>query len=245
MKEDLDQYELAYDEDVPFNYDMNIWFSCYIKRLKQLMKGSTCLELGVGHGHTTNIFSQHIPSYKVIEGSPKIIERFKSKHPDTTVDIIEGYFEDFNTTEKFDVILMGYVLEHVDNPKQILDKYKKMLIPNGSIFAVVPNGSSLNRRFGLKAGYLKSLDEMSEFDYKCGHKRTFTYESLMSLIEQCNLYIERCEGIFFKVMSSQQMIDAKIPENVMDAMCEVAMDYPELAGSILVELKYKVVTYEC
>jgi hypothetical protein len=38
-------------------------------------------------------------------------------------------------------------------------------------------------------------------------------------------------------MSTQQMINLKIPESIINAMCEVAVDYPELAACILVELK--------
>ena len=105
------------------------------------------------------------------------------------------------------------------------------------MYVVVPNGSALNRRFGLKAGYIKSLDEMSEFDYKCGHKRTFTYESLLSLVKECDLKVEKCEGVFIKPMTTPQMIAANIPENIIQAMCEVAVDFPELSSSILLELK--------
>lgn len=236
-KEDLDKHIDGYNPSQLYSYDMEIWFAWYVKRLKELLKGENCLELGIGHGYTTNTFSKFFNSYKVLEGGPKIIERFYELHPDTKIDVELVYFEDFETTDKFDAILMGYVLEHVDDPKLILNKYKHFLKENGSMYVVVPNGSALNRRFGLKAGYIKSLDEMSEFDYQCGHKRTFTYESLLSLVKECGLKVEKCEGIFIKPMTTPQMIAANIPENIIQAMCEVAVDFPELSSSILLELK--------
>lgn len=238
-KEDLDAHIDGYDPSQLYSYDMNIWFAWYVKRLNELLKGEKCLELGIGHGYTTSTFSKFFNSYKVLEGGPKIIERFYELNPDSKVDVELVYFEDYTSDEKFDAILMGYVLEHVDDPKFILNKYKHFLNKNGSMFVVVPNGSALNRRFGLKAGYIKSLDEMSEFDYKCGHKRTFTYESLLSLVKECDLKVEKCEGIFIKPMTTPQMIAANIPENIIQAMCEVAVDFPELSSSILLELKYK------
>ena len=236
-KEDLDKHIDGYHPSQLYSFDMEIWFDWYVKRLKELLKGDNCLELGIGHGYTTNTFSKFFKSYKVIEGGPKIIERYFENNPDSKVDVMLGYFEEFETSEKFDSILMGYVLEHVDDPELILNKYKKNLTPTGSIFVVVPNGSALNRRFGLKAGYIKSLDEMSEFDFHCGHKRTFTYESLLQLVTDCKLKIERCEGIFIKSMTTEQMINAKIPKNIIQAMCEVAKDFPELSSCILLELK--------
>jgi len=238
-KEDLDQHIDAYDQSQLYSYDMNIWFAWYVKRLNELLKGENCLELGIGHGYTTNTFSNFFNSYKVLEGGPKIIERFYELNPGSKVDVELVYFEDYTSDEKFDAILMGYVLEHVDDPKLILNKYKHFLNKNGSMYVVVPNGSALNRRFGLKAGYIKSLDEMSEFDYKCGHKRTFTYESLLNLVKECDLKIEKCEGIFIKPMTTPQMIAANIPDKIIQAMCEVAVDFPELSSSILLELKYK------
>ena len=237
IKENLDQHIDGYDNNQIFSFDMKIWMNWYVKRLKQLLSGSNCLELGIGHGYTTNEFSNFFSEYIVIEGSRKMTERYFNLFPDSKVNIKLGYFEDFNPNDKFDVILMGYVLEHVDDPEYILNKYKNYLNPHGSIYVVVPNGSALNRRFGLKADFIKSLDEISEFDYKCGHKRTFTYESLIQLVKKCDLKIAKQEGIFMKCMTTQQMIDLKIPDPIINAMCEVAVDYPELAASILLELK--------
>ncbi len=238
-KEDLDKHIDGYDPNQLYSYDMEIWFAWYVKRLKEILAGENCLELGIGHGYTTNTFSQFFKTYKVIEGGPKIIERYYELNPESKVDVQLAYFEDYETDEKFDAILMGYILEHVDDPAEILNKYKHYLRKGGSIYVVVPNGSALNRRFGLRAGYIASLDEMSEFDYKCGHKRTFTYESLLALVEECNLKVEKCEGIFIKPMTTQQMIAAKIPDNIIQAMCEVAVDFPEISSSILLELKYE------
>jgi len=38
-------------------------------------------------------------------------------------------------------------------------------------------------------------------------------------------------------MTTQQMVDLKLPGSIINAMCEVAVDYPELAACILLELK--------
>jgi len=235
-KENLDRHFEGYDNNHIFSYYMKIWMDWYVKRLIQILKGNNCLELGIGHGYTTNTFSSYFKEYEVIEGSQQMIERFFQLFHASKVKIELNYFEDFKSSKKFDIILMGYILEHVNDPKQILLKFKKYLTEKGSIYVVVPNGSALNRRFGLKAGYIKSLDEVSEFDYKCGHKRTFTYESLIELVKECDLKIIKQEGIFLKCMYTQQMIDLKIPESIINAMCEVAIDYPELAACTLLEV---------
>src|SRR6267378_5546257 len=70
------------------------------------------LELGLGHGFTTNIFSSHFDRHVVLEGSPAVIQNFKEKFPECRAKIVETHFEEFDTEEKFDVIVMGFVLEH-------------------------------------------------------------------------------------------------------------------------------------
>ena len=71
-----------------------------------------------------------------------MIRRFQRNYPETQVDLVEGYFETFSSDEKFDVINMGFVLEHVDDPIGLLNRVKNWLAPGGRLFLGVPNGNS-------------------------------------------------------------------------------------------------------
>ena len=45
------------------------------------------------------------------------------------------------------MIVMGFILEHVDSPVQeIISRYKSYLSPGGKMFLAVPNAEVLNRR---------------------------------------------------------------------------------------------------
>ena len=106
------------------------------------------LELGLGHGITTNIFSKHFSRHVVLDGSLAVINNFKKMYPDCGARIIETFFEDFVSEEKFDLIVMGYILEHVDDPSIILTHFKKFLTPDGKVFVAVPNAKVLNQTIG-------------------------------------------------------------------------------------------------
>ncbi len=56
---------------------------------------------------------------------------FNIKFMDATSDDYLG--------EKFDIVLMGDVLEHVDNPKKLLEFAKRHLNPEGKLIATTPN----------------------------------------------------------------------------------------------------------
>jgi 2-polyprenyl-3-methyl-5-hydroxy-6-metoxy-1,4-benzoquinol methylase len=55
-------------------------------------------------------------------------------------------FEEFDTQHRFDVILMLNLIEHVDNPKQMLTKACSLLAPNGLLIVKTPNTDSLDAR---------------------------------------------------------------------------------------------------
>ena len=56
---------------------------------------------------------------------------FREEYPDNNANIIETFFENYKTNEKFDVIIMGFILEHVDNPKEILESFEPYLKEDG------------------------------------------------------------------------------------------------------------------
>lgn len=61
------------------------------------MGGKTCLELGIGHGKTTELFSGLFEKYVVLEGDKNIIDRFKRTHTKIKAEIVETYFEKCRT----------------------------------------------------------------------------------------------------------------------------------------------------
>ncbi|MEM5720316.1 methyltransferase domain-containing protein [Proteus mirabilis] len=192
----LDEYTEAYDE--VYTLDNRLMINAYVERVLKIANGDSALDLGLGHGYTVSKLQNKFKRYVVLEGSNKIIDRFQNKFCDHKFNIIKTYFEEYNTEEKYDNIIMGFVLEHVDNPSLILNKYKKFLNNNGSIFIAVPNGESLHRRIGYEAGLLDDMFQLSENDYKVGHKRVFNLQNLREMIESQGYRICREEGIFFK-----------------------------------------------
>ena len=117
MKNKLDAHVTAYKSGNLYDFDNEILLTWYPQRIVMNSKDAkSVLELGLGHGLTTNIFSSIFERHVVLEGSPAVIRNFKEKFPECRAKIVETNFEEFDTEEKFDVIVMGFVLEHVDDP---------------------------------------------------------------------------------------------------------------------------------
>ena len=118
----IEQKIEVYDKSNIYEFDNNNMLHYYPKRIMELIeskKYKSCLELGIGHGYTVESFSSFFDRHVVLDGDGEIIKNFKNKFPNIKSEIIETYFEDLDTDEKFDIIVLGFVLEHVDNPNRI------------------------------------------------------------------------------------------------------------------------------
>ena len=234
MTINLNQSEDAYDEH--YVLDSKLMMEWYPHRVVGMAGGDSLLDLGLGHGYTTAYFARHLARYTVIDGSPEMIARFRSRFDLPHVHIVESYFENFDTDERFDNIAMGFVLEHVDQPGVILQRYRRFLKPGGHVFVAVPNCESLHRRFGHAAGLLPDMTQLSEADKDFGHRRYYSLASLTALVERAGYTVVKAEGIFLKPITTAQITRLEMDPAILQGMLKVGVDYPELSNAFLLKL---------
>ena len=237
MSNTLDKHVAAYQGDNLYDFDNEILLTWYPQRvLHHAGAARSLLELGLGHGYTTDIFSRRFEHHVVLEGSPAVIDNFREKHPDCRARIVETWFEKFSTDERFDVIVMGFILEHVDDPLVILRRFREFLAPGGRMFIAVPNAEVLNRRLGQLAGLLDDVTTLSENDHLLGHQRFYTVATLKDDVAQAGCTVERLEGIYLKPFTTRQILSLQLDRQVIEGLCTVGIDYPELSCGLFAEI---------
>lgn len=240
----LNQDITAYNKTNEYTIDNDIVLRAYPKRIIELLKSDgkmkrnlSLLELGIGHGYSAETFSENFDDYTVIDADEELIEKYQSEHMDSGIKFKKAFFEEYETQQKWDVIVIGFVLEHVDNPVEILKKYGGFLKDSGRMFISVPNAESLHRRFAYEAGILKDMTQLSDTDIRFGHKRYYSKESLINDIEAGGLILKRIEGIWMKPFTTSQIISLKLSEDILrEGMVKAAHGYPELSHSMLAEV---------
>ena len=237
MANNLDSFADAYKGSNIYDYDNEIMLKWYSNRIVSLTKGATSLlELGLGHGHTTNILSENFSRHVVLDGSAKVIRHFNENYPLCPVEIIETFFENFESDETFDVIVLGFILEHVDDPVVVMNHFKNFLSPNGKMFVSVPNAEVMNRKLGNLAGLLDDMTLLSPNDHLLGHQRFYTVQTLTEDINLSGFTIDRLEGIYLKPLTTSQMISLRLNTSLIDALCLLGIEYPELSCGLLAEI---------
>lgn len=233
--EDLDQYVATYAND-PFGYENEMMLYNYATRCVNYSSNhENYLELGIGHGIALDILARYFSKVVVLEGSSRLIKQYSNIYHN--VEMHEVYFEKFTATEKFHNIGMGFVLEHVDDPVSILNKFRKSLTSNGSIFIGVPCASSLHRLLAFKAGLIKDIREMSQVDLDFGHKRFLTYDDWWKLFNKEGFHIIRAEGLYLKPFTTAQIGSLNLDPRIYEALVSVSIDYPQISNSLLFEVK--------
>jgi SAM-dependent methyltransferase len=200
------------------------------------------LSLGVGHRYVVkglvDSLGARLRRHLIVEGSPEIIELFNDEiAPPAHVELVQSYFEDFTTQERFDVIEMGFILEHVDDPEFVLRRFREFLAPQGRMMIAVPNAHSLHRLIGQSAGLMEDLHALSEADVALGHRRYFDPSQLEELLRSCGLDVVGRAGLMLKPLTTAQLKLLNLGERVLSAMNEVGYALPDICNGIFIEAR--------
>lgn len=217
-----------------YNYGIN---GIMIKYTAEIFKkhipsyNSSILELGPAEGTMTDILADIYNDYTIVEAVSEFCEVIKKNHKH--IEVNNCLFENFNTSRKYDVIVLGHVLEHVENPIELLKKVKTWVKPNGLILAAVPNSNSIHRQAAVLMGLLKEQNELGETDKLIGHRRVYNIEQLKSDFDKSKLSIYKYGGYFLKPLTNKQ-IEEQFSFEMIDAFMQLGENYPEIAAEIYV-----------
>lgn len=128
------------------HFDMFIYFRESLKKYYTPNDKITILDVGPGHGFFSFIIKTDIPNYlklDLVDISESSLLVTKQIIGDENKNIF--FFNDdifnFNSSLKYDLIILGEVLEHLDNPIEILKKLSNLLADNGVLWLTTPTNS--------------------------------------------------------------------------------------------------------
>lgn len=151
------------------------------KYLLNVIKNKNVLDFGCGSGEfirLTKPYSNKIMGCEIDKSLTKYYE-------ETGIDVKNSLSQ---IPEKFDVITMFHVLEHLENPIEILEQLKQKLNKNGKIIIEVPNSND-----ALLTLY--KSEDFKNFTYWSCHLFCFNEKSLRNLIKKCGLKCRKIKYI--------------------------------------------------
>jgi 2-polyprenyl-3-methyl-5-hydroxy-6-metoxy-1,4-benzoquinol methylase len=195
------------------------------------LRGDSILELGPAEGVMTELLAGTGKALTVVEGSRAFCESIARRMP--SVRVVNALFESFSPAERFDNIVLGHVLEHVEDPAAIVASAAEWLSPRGRSLAAVPNSRSLHRQAAVIMKLLSAEDALNEMDIHHGHRRVFDPESFRQCFLAAGLSIEIFGGYWLKPVSNKQIEQTWTPQ-MLEAFMQLGERYPDIAGEIYV-----------
>lgn len=195
---------------------------------------------------------------EMIQALDRVSNLIKKAHRITGFDADKKYLKSFNqkyskdkrfsyinidiekdqfSREKYDLVFMVDLLEHLYKPLQILKKIKKILSPDGYLVVISPNAKSLHRRVGKEMRLIKNYYQLGDHDFKVGHKRYFDHKKMESLLKGGGFNVVYRSGILLKPLPNAQM--DKMSESYCDALLKLGVDLPEYCGELFFVCKNK------
>jgi 2-polyprenyl-3-methyl-5-hydroxy-6-metoxy-1,4-benzoquinol methylase len=165
--------------------------------IKKYVEGKSVLDLGC-LGETTNVkFSklhdlirENSKSCLGVDFHEKRIENLQKKGFNIVCDDVMSLDKVKIMGEKFDVIVAGELIEHLENPHLFIDNLKPLLSKNGLIILITPNIYSLrfiirHILFGQETPYWENRED----EIKFGHIIGFSKMLLTTFLLRHNLKI--------------------------------------------------------
>ena len=197
----------------------------------RFLRKGRILELGPAEGLMTALLIQYDAGLTVVEGSSVFARQLAGKFP--SIKIVESLFENAPINEKFDFIILGHVLEHVEDPIILLNKIKEWLSPQGKVMCAVPNARSVHRQAAVEMKLLPSIFSQSQKDKHHGHLRIYTPETFKADFYNAGYNIDAFGGYWLKPVSDAQ-IENSWNQEMLTAFLKLGESYPDIAAEIYI-----------
>ena len=210
---DIDAAACAYERDIFLRY----------------CKPGSVLKIGVAESKDLEKIAEKVDRLDLLDGDPVLCDRGREKLPECR--FFCSLAEEFEPECSYDSIYIGHLLEHVIDPVAVLSKAASWLVPEGIIFASVPNAMSIHRQAAVIMGMLPCENYLNKRDLSIGHRRVCTPLEFHGYLRSSGLEILHTGGYLLKSLSNSQMSEVISPEDMI-AFIKLGERYPDVAAEI-------------
>ena len=228
--QDTAQHQYAY------NFDLNVMHPFMIRSFEPFWVKGSVLELGSYKGDLTQRLLARFDDVTCVEASSLAIEEAKQKLG-ARVTFVHSTFEKATLNKLFDNIVLTHVLEHLDDPINVLKRVnEEWLSEEGRCFLVCPNANAPSRQIAVKMGLISHNAAVTAAEATHGHRRTYSIDTLERDATAAGLRVQHRSGIFFKALANFQwdkILGTDIVSNeYLDGCYALGQQYPDLCSSI-------------
>jgi 2-polyprenyl-3-methyl-5-hydroxy-6-metoxy-1,4-benzoquinol methylase len=207
-----------------------------IRAFMPFLKHGNCLELGSFRGDFTKKLLPLFEDITCVEAASEAIAEAK-QNLQNRVKYFNSKFQDVVLPTTYENIILTHVLEHMDEPVDLLKKINsEWLTDTGRLFLVCPNANAPSRQIAVKMGLISHNSAITRAEAEHGHRITYSLDTLERDARAGGLEIVYRSGIFFKALANFQwdrLLETDIvSREYLDACFDLGQQYPDLCSSI-------------
>lgn len=219
-----------------YNFDYDVLHPFMMRAFFPFFRPGTALELGSFEGRFTTRLLENFKDITCVEASNEAAAKARA-NLGTSVEIIEGLFENVRLPRRYDNIILTHVLEHIEDPVAVLRRINdEWLSDTGRFFLVCPNANAPSRQIAVKMGLISHNSAVTPGEAAHGHHRTYSLDTLERDAVAGGLRVVQRTGIFFKALANFQwdkiLNTDVISQEYLDGCYALGQIYPDLCSSI-------------
>ena len=224
------------DHKYAYNFDFDVMHPFMIRAFMPFFMPGSLLELGSFKGDFTTRLIPHFEDITCVDAADSAIQIAQDRLGDA-VKFVTAEFEQLSLPGRYDNIVLTHVLEHLDDPAQVLRRINdEWLAPLGRLFLVCPNANAPSRQIAVKMGLISHNTAITPAESAHGHRRTSPLDTLERDAVAAGLKVVHRSGIFFKALANFQwdrlLQTDIISKEYLDGCYELGQLYPDLCASI-------------
>ncbi|EQD49882.1 Methyltransferase type 11 domain protein, partial [mine drainage metagenome] len=146
------------------------------------------LDIGSGAGHLSLMYLKKGWKINGVDFSSYAVDKTNKLLGGNYIRQGDAANPDF-PARTFDLIVASQVLEHLENPKKVLENWKNLLKDRGTLIIAVPNFDSLGRKV-FKSKWYGGLSVPRHFNH-------FTAKTITNMITGQGLSVTKCRKVPF------------------------------------------------
>jgi 2-polyprenyl-3-methyl-5-hydroxy-6-metoxy-1,4-benzoquinol methylase len=219
-----------------YDFDFDVMHRFKIREFERFFRAGSLLELGSHTGSFTEFLLPFFDDITCLEASDDAIREAQVRLGGR-VTFVHGTLESVSLPKRYDNIVLTHVLEHLDDPVQILRRINtEWLDDDGKLFLVVPNANAPSRQIAVLMGLISHNAAITAGEAEHGHKRTYALDTLERDVAEAGLTVVHRGGIFFKALANFQwdrlLQTDIISEEYLEGCYKLGQRYPDLCSSI-------------
>lgn len=219
-----------------YGFDLDVMHPYMLRSFQPFIRTGALLELGCSRGELTRRFIPYFSDITCVEASEDAIKEAKAKIGNKA-EFVHGLFETVTLERQFENIALTHVLEHLDDPVEVLKRVNdEWLAQDGRLFLVCPNANAPSRQIAVKMGLITHNAAVTPAETAHGHRTTYTLDTLERDATAAGLKVVHRSGIFFKALANFQwdrlLQTDIISQEYLEGCYMLGQQYPDLCASI-------------